>query len=98
MMLDIEVELIKVDENHFLVFKFEEELKLDLRCKESATLKTLFGDLIKNLLQFEYTITLKNTEVEEVLVVEVAKKYVEQLKTDLLLIKESDEYKILKKY
>jgi len=98
MMLIIKVTLEKQVENHYLVFGFETEIKINLKSSDSDELKTFFGKLVSNLLDFDYDLSLEIKDIEEQLVVEVSTKYIEQLRTDISLIKQSEEYKLLKKY
>lgn len=78
------VELEKVADEHFLVFKFDAPLRLNLKSSNHDDIRNLFSKLIAHLLDEEFKLEFnKETTITEGLVKEVAEEYVSQLIIDL---------------
>ncbi|HAX03010.1 MAG: hypothetical protein A2Y45_06215 [Tenericutes bacterium GWC2_34_14] len=89
----IHVELEKIEDEHFIVFKFEEPLKLNLKSSKHEDIRGLFSKLITNLLDEDFDLEyVKETSVTEVLVKEVAEEYISQLSIDLNSIKSDQDF------
>jgi len=87
------VELEKVDDAHFLIFKFDNPLKLNLKSSDHDDIRNLFSKLITHLVDEEFKLEFnKDTAVSEALVKEVAEEYVSQLMIDLESIKKDQSF------
>lgn len=94
----VTVSLIKEKEEHFLVFNFDESIKLNLKSTSHDEIRLFFSSLISNLKNEEFILEFdkNNTEVTEVLVIEVAEEYVKQLNTDITKICADKDFMIFK--
>jgi hypothetical protein len=87
------VELEKVADEHFLVFKFDDPLRLNLKSSNHDDIRNLFSQLIAHLLDEEFELEFnKETTIAEGLVKEVAEEYVSQLIIDLKSIKKDQGF------
>ena len=90
----IQVELEKIEDEHFIVFKFEEPLKLNLKSSNHDDIRILFSKLITNLVEDDFELEyVKESTVTEILVKEVAEEYISQLRIDLNNIKKDPDFK-----
>ncbi len=79
---EITVDLITKDEKEILVFNFDEALSLDLTSDNVEDLKNFFQDLLKKIENQNIDIKFNETDRTD-LFYDVAKKYVEHLKTEI---------------
>ena len=79
---EITVNLITEDEKELLVFNFAERLSLDLTSDNAEDLKKFFQDLLKKIENQNIDIKFNETDRTD-LFYDVAKKYVEHLKTEI---------------
>lgn len=89
----ISVELEKNAEEHFLIFKFDDPLRLNLKSSNHDDIRNLFSNLIAHLLDEDFNLEFnQNTTITEGLVKEVADEYVSQLIIDLENIKKDQGF------
>lgn len=79
---EITVDLITENEKELLVFNFDEKLSLDLTSDNAEDLKKFFQDLLKKIENQNIDIKFNETDRTD-LFYDVAKKYVEHLKTEI---------------
>lgn len=79
---EITVDLITENEKELLVFNFDEKLSLDLTNDNAEDLKKFFQDLLKKIENQNIDIKFNETDRTD-LFYDVAKKYVEHLKTEI---------------
>ncbi len=81
----INVELITENERELLVFNFDKKISLDLTSDDKDALKEFFQQLLKEIINQDIDLNFVETDRSD-LFYDVAKKYVEHLKIELLSI------------
>lgn len=79
---EIMVDLITDGEKELLVFNFDETISLDLTSESPEDLKSFFQKLLKKIENKNVEIKFNETDRKD-LFYDVAKKYVEHLKTEI---------------
>ena len=79
---EITVDLITKEEHELLVFNFPEKLYLDLTSDNAEELKLFFQNLLQKIENKEINIKFNESDRTD-LFYDVAKKYVEHLKTEV---------------
>ncbi len=79
---DITVDLVTKNDKELLIFNFDEKLSLDLTSDDVNNLKIFFQELLKKIENQNFDLKFNETDRTD-LFYDVAKKYVEHLKTEI---------------
>jgi hypothetical protein len=78
----IDVELQTIESHELLVFNFDKPIHIDLTSSDADELKTFFQELLRNVVNKDVELNFLESDRND-LFYDVAKKYVEHLKTEV---------------
>lgn len=85
---EIDVMIDEIDDKAFMVFNFEEPIKIDLTSDDQENIKMMFYNILREFINDQEIIFKFNKEKED-LYSEVAEKYIKHLNTELKSLKEN---------
>ncbi|OGS58465.1 MAG: hypothetical protein A2Y19_00480 [Firmicutes bacterium GWE2_51_13] len=80
---NIDVQLIEKKDSDFLVFRFDEDLEIDLNNSDQSQLRTIFYKIVQYLFESKIEFTLTYPDYNKQIYIEVAQDYLDQLEVEL---------------